>query len=435
MPDDNPTFEAGIYGLPYGRPGDPAGGREPLEVLATEFVEALREGRHPDVADYEQRHPELAAEIAQLFPLLAAMEAWKGYRERTALEHRALRTLSHERFGSFRIVREIGRGSMGIVFEAQEQFSPRRVAIKVFPFLTSSSLRAAFDREARTAARLRHPRIVPVYSVGEHEGMRYYVMRLIRGVSLDWLIRQLSGREGIVYPEEITAHFAGTVRQKMPADDPAGPEPLDAAAARRGDRARSDAVPTQAFERGLSRNSWHEFARIVAQLADALEFAHRHGTLHRDIKPANLLLDAGGDAWITDFGLARDKEELLECDSPLPAGTLRYMAPEQFAGRVDVRSDVYSLGVSLYELLTRTPAFTGPDPRSLARSIVHSPLPKPTQVNPRIPRHLEAILLQATAKDPAQRYASAGELAADLLKFAKAHTGSAKGAGWFRFGK
>ena len=156
-----------------------------------------------------------------------------------------------------------------------------------------------------------------------------------------------------------------------------------------------------------------------AQIAHALHYAHTRGTLHRDIKPANLLLDANGRIWITDFGLAHSTEGLPAHQCSRTAGTLRYIAPEQFAGQVDVRSDIYSLGVTLFELLTRTPAFHAPDRQSLIASIKRSSLPRPRNLNPKIPSDLEAIIMKATAKEPASRYASAVELWADLLRFLK----------------
>ena len=300
--------------------------------------------QRPDIEAYVKKYPKYADQIRELFPVLAALEDWKAYRERTSFEHRSIETLTNELFGKFCILREVGRGGMGIVFEAREQSTNRRVAIKVIPYLESKRMRESFEREARTAARLRHGHIVPVYAYGEHDGLSYYVMRLIEGVGVDWLIRQLAV-EGSVLPRQISAQFA-----------------LDAEANRPPSEAGRPAVPSTtefttlrestAFSAGLSRDSWHEFARMGAQAAHALHYAHTRGTLHRDIKPANLLVDPDGRIWITDFGLAHTVDALAEHQSSRTAGTLRYLAPEQFAGRVDFRSDIYSLGVTLFELLT-----------------------------------------------------------------------------------
>jgi hypothetical protein len=163
---EDAQFATGIFGLPTGRPADGAHGRDPLEVLASEFVAALRQGEEPGIDALAASHPDLAVEIQDLFPLLTAMEGWKTYRETTSYEHRSLDTLPGGQFGDFRVIREIGRGGMGVVFEAEELNTARRVAIKVLPYLKSDSRRALFQREASTAARLWHPHIVPVYSFG-----------------------------------------------------------------------------------------------------------------------------------------------------------------------------------------------------------------------------------------------------------------------------
>ena len=162
---------------------------------------------------------------------------------------------------------------------------------------------------------------------------------------------------------------------------------------------------------------WRSVARIGIQVADALEYAHQQGTLHRDIKPANLLLDNRGTVWIADFGLAKleDLDDLTHSGDMV--GTLRYMAPEQFEGKADARSDVYNLGLTLYELLTLRPAFDEKDRRRLIRQMTQEEPPRPRKLNPAIPRDLETIVVKAMAGDPGHRYQTAGELAADLRCF------------------
>jgi serine/threonine protein kinase len=415
MVPETPNFEAGFYGLPVPQHAPRVTGREPLEVVASEFLGALRSADRPEIDHYVRQHPDLADEIRELFPVLAALEDWKFYRERTSFEHRSLETLTNEIFGNFRIVREVGRGGMGIVFEGQEQTTKRRVAIKVIPFLQSTRLRESFEREARTAARLRHPHIVPVFAFGEQDGLCYYIMRLIEGVGLDWLIQQL-GAEPVVLPRHISAQFAAPVELNRPETEH-GRRSAPSQVASTSEFTTLHQSP--AFAAGLRRDSWVEIARIGAQVAHALHYAHQQGTLHRDIKPANLLLDANGRIWITDFGLAHSTEGLGMHQSSQTAGTLRYLAPEQFSGRVDFRSDLYSLGVTLFELLTHTPAFQARDRQSLIAAITQSSLPKPRSLNPQIPRDLEAVILKATAKEPGARYASAAELWADLMRFLK----------------
>jgi len=410
MTDESANFEPGIYGLPVERPTPIPSGRDPVEVLASEFLESLRGSTRPDIEAYVKKYPELAEQIRELFPVLAALEDWKAYRERTSFEHRSIETLTNELFGEFCIVREVGRGGMGVVFEAREQSTARRVAIKVIPFLESKRLRESFEREARTAARLRHNHIVPVYAYGRHDGLSYYVMRLIEGVGLDWMIRQLAV-EGSVLPKQISMQFATLGDANRPQSDvrPTVPSTTEFTTLRE----------SSAFASGMRCDSWHEFARIGAQAAHALNYAHTRGTLHRDIKPANLLIDPEGRIWMTDFGLAHTVDALAEHQSSQTAGTLRYLAPEQFAGRVDFRTDIYSLGVTLFELLTRSPAFEARDRQSLIAAIRGSSVPRPRSFNPDIPRDLDAIICKAMAKEPAARYGSAAELWADLMRFLK----------------
>ncbi|MGE3314069.1 MAG: serine/threonine-protein kinase [Planctomycetaceae bacterium] len=435
--DKNENFEAQLFGLPIADPQDVDRGRDPLEVLATEFIDAIRSGRHPRIEEFVRREPALEAEIHDLFPLLARMEGWKAYRQGVSLEHRELDTLSSEHFGDFRIIREIGRGAMGIVFEAEEGASKRHVAVKVLPFATNDRMRENFEREARTAAALDHPHIVPVFDFGQSEGVCYNVMPIIEGVGLDWIIERLNGRQGVIRADDIREQFAlggssadieqrGEQRRNflMPGSRPA----LEAAA-------KSDDEQAGPLAEGIGRDSWLEMARICAQVADALQYAHSQGTLHRDIKPANLLLDAQGDAWITDFGLAKSTAELMVAVDSSPAGTLRYIAPEQFAGRVDARSDIYSLGVTLFELLTRTPVFSTQDRKGLVDQIQHAAIPRPRDRNRWVPYNLDAIVGKATAKDPAQRYSTVGQMRDDLLWFFQGKRVHAAGLrGWLRFG-
>ncbi len=243
-------------------------------------------------------------------------------------------------------------------------------------------------------------------------------MRLVRGVALNWVIDRLSGHEGAVAASDVSQGFDG------PAED------------QHESHAQTDAkfppgrLPIVAWR--IARNSWFEIARIGAQVADALDYAHKNGIVHGDIKPGNLLLDSAANAWVTDFGLSRNESEPLEASSGL-VGTLRYLAPEQLSGHADVRTDIYALGVTLFELSTRTAAF-GPAHLSLLMDPQRRPeLPRARHVNPKIPRDLAAIVFKATAKDPAARYASAASLRDDLLRFLGGRPVRARGpAGWLR---
>ena len=371
--------------------------RDPLEALASEFIERQRRGEDPSVSEYAEKYPELADDIRELFPTIAATERLKARRERSSDGRASLGAVRLERLGDFRILREIGRGGMGIVYEAEQESLGRRVAIKVLPrqaLLDAKHLKR-FQREARIAASLHHTNIVEVFGVGEQDGFHYYVMQLIQGVGLDALIGRLAHQRR-----------GGSDKAASPAaDEPAQAQP--------GEVAR---ILQQLFGRD-ERDHWRGVAAIGLQVAGALHYAHGQGTLHRDIKPANLLGDVHGVVWVTDFGLAKALQSENVTVTGDIAGTLRYMAPEQLAGQTDARSDVYGLGLALYELLTLRPAYEDADRTRLLRRIAHEPPAPPRRLNPRIPRDLETIVLKAIARDPEHRYRSAGALAADLQCF------------------
>ena len=226
--------------------------------------------------------------------------------------------------------------------------------------------------------------------MGEDEGYHYYAMQLIEGKGLDRLIQWLADVSQDTAPRE--ADPLGSLCK------PLFGSPHD--------------VTT------CTRKYWHGVARVGVQVAEALAYAHEQGVIHRDIKPANLLVDPQGTVWITDFGLAHAAREagVTQAQGSL-AGTLRYLAPEQFQGQVDTRSDVYSLGVTLYELLTLAPAYEASDHSSLIRSITQSEAPRPRKINPSIPRDLETVVLKAMTREPQRRYISAQDLADDLRNY------------------
>jgi WD40 repeat protein/serine/threonine protein kinase len=331
-----------------------------------------------------------------------------------------------ERLGDFRILRVIGHGGMGVVYEAEQVSLGRRVALKVLPqaLRLDPTRKARFEREARAAARLHHTNIVPVFGVGEHDGLPYYVMQLIDGQGLDAVLAELRRPPAGDVPATIDASPPGvdgpaaTVARSLvtgPFERPAGPptEPapsLPAAALPPGSGGSSLSGPRQA-------TYWHRVARIGAQVADALDYAHKQGVLHRDVKPANLLLDARGTVWVTDFGLAKadDQQALTQAGDIL--GTLRYMPPEAFEGRADRRGDVYALGLTLYELLALRPAFDETDRNKVVKQVITEEPPRLDRLNAVIPRDLVTIVHKAADRDPARRYQTAGELADDLQRF------------------
>ena len=367
-----------------------------IETLLEEFAERLRDGQSPSIAEYEAAYPQCAAQIRELFPAVQVMEQIALRRQQTNISGVASPGMPAQ-LGDFRIIREIGRGGMGIVYEAQQESLGRRVAVKVLPqsaLLKPEALRR-FEREARTAANLHHTNIVPVFGVGEHEGLHYIVMQLIQGVGLDRIIGQ----------KQLPSTKAPTQAQTKLAESsrPQATVPSQTLLTH-------DLLPS-----GPQR--WQTVARIGMQSALGLDYAHRRGTLHRDIKPANLLIDDQGIVWITDFGLAKAMEHEDVSQTGDVVGTLRYMAPERFQGKVDTRSDIYSLGLTLYELLTLRPAYEHSNPSMLMKRITEEQPVRPRLVNGAIPRDLETIVLKATASDPAHRYATAADLADDLARF------------------
>jgi serine/threonine protein kinase/Tfp pilus assembly protein PilF len=313
------------------------------------------------------------------------------------------------RLGDFQLVREIGRGGMGVVYEAEQISLGRRVALKVLPFAAALDARQLqrFKNEAQAAACLHHTNIVPVFGVGCERGVHYYAMQYIEGQTLAAIINNLC--------RENDCGLTGS-----------SSEPGN----------RHTTAPAQATGAPAALPAHVRVAAILGmQAAFALEHAHQLGVVHRDIKPANLLVEAGSAIaprvngaeaggvrlWVTDFGLAhcRQGQAGLTVTGDL-VGTLRYMSPEQTLARpigVDHRTDLYSLGATLYELLTLEPAFDGHDRHELLRQIaIEEPRPV-RKVNKAVPADLETIVLKAMAKNPEERYATAQEMASDLGRF------------------
>jgi DNA-binding beta-propeller fold protein YncE len=328
--------------------------------LLEEWYDLRERGLGGDPAEFAGRHPDLSDVLLRHFAALETFERLSGARPAPA---------APASLGDFRIVRELGRGGMGVVYEAEQASMGRSVALKVLHPGVTSSLRAVrrFQREARAAGRLRHAHIVPVFGMGEERGVWYYAMELVAGRPL----RQAGEEPGRrPYYDRLAARFAG--------------------------------------------------------VADGLQAAHDAGVVHRDVKPSNLLLDGDGNLRLTDFGLAR-----VRGDGPTMTmagdlvGTPAYMSPEQAGGdgeEVDGRTDVYSLGASLYEALTLRPPYRGASPVEVAAAVTSRDPTAPRRLDPRIPRDLETIVLKAMEREPARRYPSAGDLADDLRRFAEGRT-------------
>jgi outer membrane protein assembly factor BamB/tRNA A-37 threonylcarbamoyl transferase component Bud32 len=329
-------------------------GSELVQVL-DRYLADLQTGQVPDRAQLLAAHPEIAAQLEQC---LAGIE----------FIHHAARSPAGTtaQLGDFRIVREVGRGGMGVVYEAEQLSLKRKVALKVLRFgaVADAEVMKRFQREAETVARLHHTNIVPIFAVGCENGVHYYAMQLIEGRSLAAIVEE--------------------------------------------------------SRQSLSTLAARDIARWGLQAAEALAHAHQRGVIHRDIKPANLLLDPEGVIWLTDFGLAKRADEVTLTLAGVLIGTPRYMSPEQAASvkqPVDHRTDVYSLGATLYELSTGQPVFQADTPHGVISQILNNEPVAPRQVQPGLPRDLETIILKCLNKEPARRFATAEALAADLRAF------------------
>jgi len=547
--------------------------QNPVDLLADEFSERLRNGETPSIEEYASQHPDLADEIRELFPSIAMMERFSR-REHTErkFEAKTVRLEGHrtETLGDYRIVREIGRGGMGIVYEAEQKSLRRRVALKVLgPGVAGSAKQLRrFQREAEAAARLHHTNIVPVYGIGEADGLHFFAMQFIDGVPLSEAIESVrrsaqvevvgdrsSNRHTELRPEnrpiekqvgfdashaarvllsgsrtgsgaadgrqvresraetlrdssndsgsfddpqkiQVTSHLStgephvvvqaapplaanrstddavrisetisraailetpaalqsvnelprpmadgNTSRSDLPVvdvrmsashsidvsgtADPSTPGHETSGHETPGHETVDDNIPLEKCRSArpapghyqLTSGYWTSVARIGAEIADALSYSHRHGVLHRDVKPSNLLLDRDGVVWITDFGLARHEDHEAITNTGDIVGTLRYMAPEQFSGQVDQRSDLCSLGLTLFELLALRPAFPESRHGPLIQQKTSEAPPRLRGINPAIPRDLETITMKACALAPEDRYQTAAELSADLRRF------------------
>ena len=434
--------------------------RDPIEQLADSFIVRFRGGERPSIEEYARKYPELADEIRELLPALVELEmnhsaggTSTGTLDRPFEDGAGA---APRQLGDYLILREIGRGGMGVVYEAVQQSLGRHVALKVLPAssLAGTSHLERFQLEARAAARLHHTNIVPVFGVGDQDGVHYDAMQFIQGQGLDEVFDELrrlrSDPSPVVNhnepPRSGTAHALtlaathGLLTRRFATG--ADIDEIEAGAEGRGApqeslsttaAAADEAVPdvphsASSASSGISIHSelsgtqaetpyYRSVARVGLQVAEGLAYAHSQGIVHRDIKPSNLLLDAKGTVWVTDFGLAKSEGTDALTHTGDIIGTLRYMAPERFDGWSDPRSDVYSLGVTLYELLTLQYLFQEPNRAKLIDRVMHDVAPSPRKLDRKVPRDLETIVLKAIAKEPGQRYASSEQMAEDLRRF------------------
>jgi serine/threonine protein kinase len=413
-----------------------------LVEAVQEYVRAMEAGHRPDRQEFLARYPAIAGSLAECLEALEFVNA-VGPRLDQPAAGRAAASAGFSTpvdlgtpLGDFRLLREIGRGGMGVVYEAEQLSLGRRIALKVLPFALTLDPRQLqrFKNEARAAAHLHHTNIVPIYSVGCERGVHFYAMQYIEGQPLSEVIhelRELAGRGAGGAPEnQPTGPYlpSSSSRSLPPAtalsssqtaracETPAAGEPASSAIhAATTPRMAGTTLPSAS-----GPAFFQTVARFGLQAAEALEHAHQLGVIHRDIKPANLLLDVHGHLWVTDFGLAQFQSDAALTTTGDLVGTLRYMSPEQALARrgvVDHRTDIYSLGATLYELLTLEPAFTGCDRQELLRQISFDEPRPPRRQNRLIPVDLETVVLKAMAKRAEDRYATAQELADDLRRF------------------
>jgi serine/threonine protein kinase/Tfp pilus assembly protein PilF len=368
-----------------------------LAALIEDITDRLNAGEVVDLDHYAQRHAREVEELRRLLPALELLRLTGSPAEE--IQPGPVAGVSaappHGILGDFQILREVGRGGMGVVYEAEQSSLGRRVALKVLPFAAALDPRhlQRFKNEAQAAAQLHHSNIVPVYAVGCERGVHYFAMQFIDGLSLAQVIDRL--RRDTTHREPTGSPNA----RGTPADTPLA--------------ALTTAGPARGSE------FFRMAARLGAQAAEALDHAHQQGVIHRDVKPANLLLDGAGNLWVADFGLARGRSETGLTGAAV-VGTLRYMSPEQALAKralVDHRSDIYALGATLYELLTLQPAYPGTDREELLRQIALGEPKPPRRVNPAVPFALETVVLKAMAREPEGRYQTAQELADDLRRF------------------
>ena len=364
-----------------------------LMAIVQDYLAELEAGVRPNRPAFLTHHADFAEALP---PYLDALDALHV----VTVPETIANVNKTEPLGDFRIVRELGRGGMGVVYEAMQLSLNRRVALKVLPFASALNPKQLqrFKTEAHAAAQLHHTNIVPVYAVGCERGTHFYAMQMIDGRSLDEVIREAQGTMETDRSAESTKDWHDVERGTV----------------------ASGVAITTSSSAGRGRETFRIAARIAVQVAEALDYAHDVGVLHRDIKPANLLLDARGNVWITDFGLAQVSAESGVTQTGDIFGTLRYMSPEQASGKriiVDHRTDVYSLGATLYELLTLQPVFPGPERSQLLHQLFNDEPPPPSRIDRHIPVDLETIVLKSLAKSPTDRYANAGELAGDLRRF------------------
>ncbi len=416
-----------------------------FEEISELFLKEYRQGKNPSAEEYAERFPVFREEILELLPAITLLEKG-GSSESLAnfsecVGRKGIEPTDLKRLRNFKILREIGRGGMGVVYEAWDENLERIVALKVmkiFPGEEEQTLRR-FQREAKMAAKLHHTNIVPVFGYDTVDDHFFYAMQLIDGVSIEQFLKlrerdatnsitrgRKRGKDSSNSDDSRASSEVLSSESLDDADDGDHDSDFDAPS---GGWRRDPLDDENALYRALktsdntllsaniaSANYYQRVADLGIQAARALDYASRHDVVHRDIKPSNLIVDHEGVLWITDFGLAKPVGDSNLTRRGQLVGTLRYLAPEALEGNFSPLTDVYSLGLTLYEMLTFTPAFDEKGSTKLFAQVAHASPLRPRKLNPRIPRDLETIVLKAIERAPEKRY-SAAEMADDLQRF------------------
>jgi eukaryotic-like serine/threonine-protein kinase len=453
-----------------------------FDELAEEFVERFRRGERPILQEYVDRLPGMADEIREMFPAMVEVECADDEARGLLVPPPPTGVPYLSQIGDYRILREVGRGGMGVVYEAEQVSLGRRVALKILPGHATGDRKTQerFRREAKSAARLHHTNIVPVFEVGHDRDVSFYAMQLIQGQGLDQVIEELRHlREpglkskvfGLASPDSLESResfskvrlsssanqkkgdlarmaqslLSGRLVTEFPGNPSSSssrltgvyptepdvdggtpgrvpgqttvPAPTPSSPPSGGSAVMPGGRPVSEVDTsGRSQPFFRSVAQIGRQASQGLAHAHARGIIHRDIKPSNLLLDTDGVVWITDFGLAKSDDDGLTATGDI-LGTLRYMAPERFRGLGDARADIYALGLTLYELLALRPAYDSSDRLRLVEKIKNEEPVRPRSIDTRVPRDLETIVLKAIEKEPERRYQTADAMAEDLRRF------------------
>ncbi|KLU07375.1 Serine/threonine protein kinase [Rhodopirellula islandica] len=362
-----------------------------------DYMQLLDSGKAPSIDAFVADHATIEVELRPALEGLAMLHGVGAPSESPVNAVGPDAEFTAKPIGDFQIVGELGRGGMGVVYEAIQLSLGRKVALKVLPFASGlDEVRLQrFRNEAHAAAALHHTNIVPVYAVGSDRGVHYYAMQMIEGRTLADVIDEMRQKSE-----------QGKTDDTVPFREEVGTAPT---------RLNN----TTSMGTSLGRRRYYESAvRMAYDAAIAIEHAHQYGVIHRDIKPGNLLIDGAGKVWVTDFGLAHiesDTNNLTRTGDPM--GTLRYASPEQASGNrmiLDHRTDVYSFGVTLYELLTLQPAIQGEGFRDLLNAVIEVEPPSPISIAPNLPTELDTIVRKAIAKQPSERYATMKDLADDM---------------------